>query len=101
MQLRMVLCAIGLCAYGLLSSATVRADGMRCGRNLVHDGERTSKVRATCGAPKEATQRVEPLTGVLHETWTYDFGPREFVRYLHFVNGVLQQIVTGDYGESR
>lgn len=32
------------------------------------------------------------------EEWTYNLGSTRFIRYLIFENGVLVDIITGDYG---
>jgi hypothetical protein len=32
------------------------------------------------------------------DEWTYDFGPRRFVRYLTFVDGRLQSVEAGGRG---
>ena len=39
----------------------------------------------------------EGATAII-ETWTYNFGPRAFLRRLKFVDGRLVKIVTGGYG---
>jgi hypothetical protein len=38
---------------------------------------------------------------VLKETWTYDFGPRAFVRYVQVRDGRVTGVRTGGYGYSR
>jgi hypothetical protein len=32
------------------------------------------------------------------DTWTYNFGPTKFIRYVVFENGIVVDIKTGDYG---
>ena len=101
MRLGGFLSALGVLGLTTLGPTSASADSMRCGRELVRDGHRTSDVVKRCGQPTSTSKRVEALTGVTYDDWTYDFGPREFVRHLTFQNGVLIQIVIGDYGTTR
>jgi len=77
------------------------ADSMRCGKRLVRDGQRTAEVRAACGTPTSAVQRVVGRTGLVIDEWSYDFGPHDFVRHLRFENDVLVSITSGEYGKAR
>ena len=83
--------------------------GFRCKRALISEGDRTHRVRRLCGAPTHAEQRIEQRyipdcggaacwTTVTVDSWVYDFGPRRFVQYLMFENGVLVRIENGDWG---
>lgn len=119
------LAAQGL-AVGLVAlAADAGADGMRCGGRLVSKGDSTYEVKSRCGAPQEATRRVETRTerrrvrapcapgevrcervqevtvDVVIDEWTYDFGPQRFVHYLSFVDGKLGRVETGGYGTQR
>lgn len=76
-------------------------------------GDSTSEVLFRCGEPasrelKQVERRLaaadpsglvygEGATAII-ETWTYNFGPRAFLRRLKFVDGRLVKIVTGGYG---
>lgn len=96
-----LLSALGVLGLLALAPASAAADGMRCGRELVRDGHRTWDVVKRCGEPTSAVRRVEALTGITYDDWTYDFGRTEFVRHLFFQNGVLVHIAIGEYGIAR
>ena len=83
--------------------------GLRCGNRLVSGGERTDEVFRRCGEPSFrdfSTEYVSIQTSpgafvsreVAIETWTYNRGPREFIRYLKFRDGRLVHITEGNYG---
>src|SRR5690606_22281593 len=89
------------------------AHAFRCGTRLVTEGDPKSKVRRYCGEPVDIQTRVIYRTGltrprfrvqgpdgmeysreilipdrsyeeVLVEEWTYNFGPRRFMRLVRF-----------------
>ena len=70
----------------------------RCEPGAIRVGDRTSDVLARCGEP--AYRDLRTRQGQVAEVWTYDFGPRSFVRYLEFDGGALTRIRTGSYGYS-
>jgi hypothetical protein len=81
----------------------------RCGSRLVAIGDPAGRVLSRCGEPSYLTASTEVVTVPLAsgvevtrivpvETWTYDRGPHEFVRYLTFRDGSLEEIVEGGYG---
>jgi hypothetical protein len=79
-------------------------------------GDSPAIVVAKCGSPTDVQRRTEIVAisgdyydnqGQLRagkkniievEEWTYNFGTRDFLRYLTFKNGVLTDIRTGNYG---
>ena len=103
-------------------AVNVQADeGFRCGTGrLVSVGDGISDVRNRCGDPDAVSTRVDKrkvkhrvsrwINGVLEsvteeqeveipiEEWTYDLGPRSFVRYVVFENGTVVNVATGGYG---
>lgn len=105
------LAALVLLLLTLLASHVAEAGrgGLRCGNRLVNGGERIDEVFRRCGEPSfrdfsteyisfEASPGVFVSKEVAIETWTYNRGPREFVRYLKFRDGRLVRITQGDYG---
>ncbi|HWE31306.1 MAG TPA: DUF2845 domain-containing protein [Polyangia bacterium] len=79
---------------------------MNCGDRLVSIGETTGAVAIKCGAPTFQAHRDDTRTSadgstttVGIDTWTYNFGPQNFIRTLTFANGSLRRIVVGDYGD--
>jgi len=106
-----------------LVSAPVHADdGFRCGTGrLVSVGDRMSEVYNRCGDPDAVNTRIEKRkvkhkvsrwVGGVQESvieeeevevpldeWTYDLGPRSFIRYVLFENGSVINVMTGGYGK--
>lgn len=70
----------------------------RCEPDAFHIGDHTFEVLAKCGEPVFRDLRRKQT---VVEVWTYDFGPRSFVRFLEFESGRLVRIRTGSYGYSK
>ncbi len=76
----------------------------RCDHAALRTGMSTFDVLALCGEPALREVRVETrlwaegeggvTIGVTAAIWTYDFGPRAFVRFLAFRDGTLPRIET-------
>lgn len=106
------------------TTASARADSLSCDGRIISDGDSRYQVKATCGEPDDATQRVEYRTvrgrvvgpcskssgklrcerteeqvvEVVIDEWTYDFGKNRFVEYVTFEQGKLVSIRSGSYG---
>jgi len=106
-------CLLGLGLGLVLALVSPRAaeagSNLRCGNRLVSDGDPMEEVFRRCGEPTFRTTSTdfvsfETAPGVVVtrsipvETWTYNRGPREFVRYLTFRNGRLVNVSEGNYG---
>jgi hypothetical protein len=98
------------------------AGGFRCGGRLVSTGDTKTEVLAKCGEPETVDEAIvetgvvgRPKKGVTEpsqrkrtkvgttstrsiETWTYNFGPSQFMKILTFEGSVLKRIDDGDYG---
>jgi hypothetical protein len=83
--------------------------GLRCGNRLVNPGDRIDEVFQRCGEPAfrnfeteyvsfETSPGIFVSRPIAIETWTYNRGPREFIRYLKFRDGRLVHISEGNYG---
>lgn len=109
---------------GLSASESARADSMACKGRIVSSGDSRYEVKAVCGEPDDASQRVEyrtvrgrvagPCTRtgdkivcsqtrehvveVVIDEWLYDFGRNRFVHYLTFEQGKLVSVRSGGYG---
>ncbi len=84
----------------------------RCGNDLIRVGDRKYEVLRSCGEPVAVDSWEEvrrtymyfaghyypSLETVTVEEWTYNLGPRMFLRFLKFANGRLEKIETGGYG---
>jgi hypothetical protein len=81
--------------------------GVMCGRSVVLPGATQAEVLEKCGSPS----RRQPVGGKAvgarsakknggngRETWVYDLGSRQLVRYLTFEHGRLRSIDFGGYG---
>lgn len=100
---------------GTMLAAPAFADTMRCGNQLVGQGDTRSLVLELCGEPTEVQQRSilrRPqirLNGRLYfsslgfeelpvEIWTYNFGPYQLMRRVKFVDGLIEAIETLGHG---
>ena len=107
---------------GQAQDTSVRS--MHCGNDIISVGDRAAQVRSACGEPdyvdrwhekrilrdhpnpfayrrREYDTSREPIITekyVTVEEWTYNLGSNKFIRYLIFENGMLQEILLGDYG---
>jgi hypothetical protein len=101
----------------LFLPAIATADSLRCGSQLVGDGDSIDEVLALCGEPTERTRtwiarqprfefggREVPFPGredVPVDVWTYDFGPNRLIRRIRFVAGKVESIETLEHGTNR
>ena len=90
-------------------SGISEAFALRCGHDVVTTGDTKLEVLKKCGEPmleerhyeefrKGVDTQIEKRAGSVVDEWTYNFGPHDFLYYLRFVNGLLVDIETGDYG---
>jgi hypothetical protein len=85
--MRLLVCAIA--SLPLLFAASASA-GLRCGHELVQEGESAAQLLLVCGEPmlRQTVAVDETSAGeAVVEQWTYNFGP-----------GTLLQIVTIEAG---
>jgi hypothetical protein len=84
------------------------AFAMKCGHNLVIEGDYKSEVIAKCGDPESIETHTEIVGRTLRfpyrtldfqeyveirvEEWIYNLGPYRFKQYLRFENGVLREV---------
>ncbi|HZR83982.1 MAG TPA: DUF2845 domain-containing protein [Candidatus Binatia bacterium] len=98
-------------AAGLLACASPAAasGSWRCGNRLVGTGTFAFDVLRTCGAPDDRIASVDFVSVRLRhgvdvvravpvEVWTYNLGPRSFVRVLTFRDRRLVYVAEGGYG---
>ena len=109
---------------GLSLSSEARADSLACNGRIASSGDSRYEVKAICGEPDDASQRVEyrsvrgrvsgPCTRqngrlrcgqtreevveVVIDEWVYDFGKNRFIEYVTFEQGKLVSVRTGSYG---
>lgn len=83
----------------LLLAAPAQA-GLRCGHELVQEGESAAALVLACGEPmlrqtitrarrRSATEQVE-------EQWTYDFGPGTLLQIVTLEGGKIESIEDGE-----
>lgn len=104
----------------IFNAISVADNALRCNGSIVSLGATSREVLDKCGRPdqreswetshnqyvrqffdyeKERFILPKLIVGPLQmERWTYDFGSNRFIRYLHFLNGELIKIQTGDKG---
>ena len=73
------------------------APALRCGNELIDEGDYSYEVRRACGEP----DAIQPLGSARHrdyrpseEIWYYDLGSNRFLRALYFREGRLRRIET-------
>lgn len=89
------------------------AAAMRCGQKLITEGDHESKLLRYCGEPISVESRVAPRIFVSDDgqgfipgypeyvqvqEWTYNFGPRKFMRQVRIENGFVTEITSLGYG---
>lgn len=79
-------------APGMLT-ALDDAGSLRCDRESIMTGDTEFQVETACGKPDSIL-----IKGSARQVWIYNFGPTKFVYYLTFVNGRLERIQVGEYG---
>ena len=67
---------------------------LECDNGIVSQGDSEDSVRDKCGNPQKVTREDADSPIV----WFYNFGPSEFVYYVSFTNGIVEQIQMGGYG---
>jgi len=101
----------------LLLPAAAGADSLRCGSQLITEGDTIEEVLARCGEPVERTRtwirrqpRFEyggqevPFPGqedVPVDLWTFDFGASRLMCRIRFVAGKVDSIETLERGSNR
>ena len=66
---------------------------MRCGTELITEGDSALSVLEACGEPSYGD--VDPFGD---DEWTYNFGPNEFMIRLTIQEGTVRRIEELDYG---
>lgn len=95
---------------GLLPSS-VNADSISCDGGIISNGDTAVDLIMKCGQPEWKDSHAEEVvdrldrdvkrrTYITVEEWTYNFGPRQFLRIVTIRNGVISGIRTGQYGTS-
>lgn len=100
----------------LLASVAAHADDdMRCGNRLISSGDTLDKVLTLCGEPRSREHRTivrrpsydlggriiyfgDGFVEVPVDVWTFNFGPNRLMRRVRFIDGLVDNIDTLDYG---
>lgn len=90
-------CARLLTALILSFGLVPRAEALRCGSDLVVEGDLAYEVRRACGEP-DWVRRYDTAYGSGEEVWHYNFGPNDLIRVMHFRDGRLRRIQTAGRG---
>ena len=69
---------------------------MRCGTELISDGDLKPRVLATCGPPYAMLGEEDLVLG--NERWVYNFGPDEFLMVVEFNGDEVRRIESDGYG---
>lgn len=81
----------------LLLAVAPRAEALRCGRDLVSEGDPAYQVERACGEA-DWVRYYHSHHGLRGEVWHYNFGPNKLIRVMHFRNGRLRRIETAGHG---
>jgi hypothetical protein len=95
-----------------ISIGEIQAASFDCAGGIVSVGDMRTDLLIKCGEPdrKEAhneelverlDRNVKRTLYVTVEEWTYNFGPKQFLRIVTLKNGIISDIRTGDYGYTR
>jgi len=105
-----------LLLLGVLAAAAAQAgETLRCGNDLITEGDELARVRRLCGEPADVQRSTEWRAPTLWidgrlvraaggdrevpvEIWTYNFGPSRFMRRLRFEDGLVVEIESLGYG---
>lgn len=68
---------------------------LQCDGGIVVSGDSEESVREKCGNPDQVL-RPDPQEPVV---WVYNFGSNQFVYQVSIVNGQVERIQTGKYGD--
>jgi hypothetical protein len=68
---------------------------MRCDGGIVAAGDSEDSVREKCGDPQQVL-RPDPQEPV---KWVYNFGDTQFTNFVSIVNGKVERIQIGKYGD--
>ncbi len=93
----------------LLLTASASAHALRCGDRIINEGDRDLQVRDRCGEPFWADTwyavdvinrggPIERQREVQWSAWYFNFGPRQLMQRMLFVDGVLHRAETLGYG---
>ena len=80
--------------FPAVTAGAVLAD-MRCGENLIDEGQLPYEVLERCGEPEARSERPQflaPGVVIWVEEWLYEFGSNRFRRLLVFRAGRLSRI---------
>ena len=75
-----------------LDDTSVASD---CDGGIVAPGDSADSVKEKCGEPQQVLtpDPQEPVR------WVYDFGGTQFKYYISIVNGKVERIQSGEYGD--
>jgi hypothetical protein len=97
-----------------LCTLATPAAALRCGTEIVSEGDSSLLLRKRCGSPTQIdryqdsvpVRRYDAFAGDWYtdyvanpyEIWTYNFGPSRFITRIRVRNGIVESIETGGYG---
>jgi hypothetical protein len=68
---------------------------MQCDSGIIAPGDSEDSVREKCGEPQQVL-RPDPQEPVV---WVYNFGSTQLTYHVSIVNGKVERIQTGTYGD--
>ena len=104
---RMKLFSIGLLGLQLACPilAFAAESTLRCEKGIVSNGDEKIEAKQKCGKPSSMEKSTIPKSrsgtgkAIKVEEWTYNFGPKKFMKRLRFENGKLRDVESLGYGD--
>lgn len=91
--------AVSALALLTIAAAGPAQAGMRCGHELVQEGESAAALLLACGDPllrqTIALENTSKTEGIV-EQWVYDFGPGTLLQIVTIEGGNIARIEDGD-----
>jgi hypothetical protein len=97
-----------------LALCALPAHALRCGNNIVSEGDSTMLLLRNCGEPTQKEHFVDRIpVGTYdqvrgeyytaydeqpYDVWTYNFGPRRFIQRITIKGGKIHRIESQGYG---
>jgi hypothetical protein len=106
--------SVSLSLLACLALSALPAHALRCGNNIVSEGDSTMRLLRNCGEPTLKEQFVDRMPVRTYDqvnnayytaydeqpydVWTYNFGPRRFVQRITIKSGKIHRIESQGYG---
>jgi hypothetical protein len=84
----------------ILFFTTTNSFALRCGNDMVSEGDSKTRVQITCGKPTTKIKQSRKYHNKIEE-WHYNCGDNDFIYKLTFENGILTNETTEGRGKGK